>query len=126
MHDRNRGRRIAAALLASLAAVGVAAILATSAMAGGVTREQLESHGWTCFVPPPRPDLVECFDPGRGRPFPGNPDPRASYDFLGFSLSGEFLFTGHLIRADLYAGQRCGTSPYVFLPPIGYYYCEHA
>ena len=126
MGDTSRGRRIAAALLASLTAVGVAAILATSAWAGGVTREQLESHGWTCFVPPLRPDLVECFDPGVGRPFPGNPDPRPSYNFLGFRVAGEFLFTGHMIRADLYSGQRCGTSPYVFLQPIGYWYCEHA
>ena len=93
---------------------------------GTVTREKLEAHGWTCFVPPPFPDRVVCFDPGRGRPFPGNPDPAPSYSSLVFSASsGEFLFTVHLIRADLYAGQPCGDEPYVFRAPIGYWECEH-
>jgi hypothetical protein len=42
--------------------------------------------------------------------------------------SGEFLWTGHLVRADVYAGQPCGSGrePYRFLQPIGYYACEHA
>jgi hypothetical protein len=41
--------------------------------------------------------------------------------------SGEFLLTGHLIRADLYRGQPCGSGgePYAFLAPIGYYMCTH-
>ena len=33
--------------------------------------------------------------------------------------------TGHLIRADLYAGQPCGRQPYVFRARIGYYECVH-
>jgi hypothetical protein len=124
----NRRRSVAAVLVASLLTAGLAAILATSAWARGVTHEQLEAHGWTCFVPPPSPNLVECLPPGLGRPFPGNPDPPPSYSFLMFDrASGEFLFTGHLIRADLYRGQPCGSGgeAYGFLAPIGYYVCTH-
>jgi hypothetical protein len=118
--------RTIVALLIAIAAVAAAGLLASPASADGVTREKLEAHGWTCFVPPPFPDRVVCFDPGRGRPFPGNPDPAPSYSSLVFSASsGEFLFTVHLIRADLYAGQPCGDEPYVFRGPIGYWECEH-
>jgi hypothetical protein len=119
---------VAAVLVASLLTAGLAAVLATSAWAGGVKHEQLAAHGWTCFVPPPSPNLVECLAPGLGRPFPGNPDPPPSYSFLMFDrTSGEFLLTGHLIRADLYRGQPCGSGgePYAFLAPIGYYMCTH-
>ena len=96
--------------------------------AQGVTKEQLEAHGWTCvpFAPAQR---FSCFNPGQGRPSPGNPDPRPSYTFLGFdTTTGEFLYTGHLIRADLYAGQPCapGEEPYTFRGAIGYYECVHA
>jgi hypothetical protein len=118
--------RTIVALLIAIAAVAAAGLLASPASADGVTREKLEAHGWTCFVPPPFPDRVVCFDPGRGRPFPGNPDPAPSYSSLVFSASsGEFLFTVHLIRADLYAGQPCGDEPYAFRAPIGYWECEH-
>ena len=109
------------ALVAVLSAIAV-----TSATAGGLTPAQLQEHGWTCVVPPPFPDLIACFEPGRGRPFPGNPDPRPSYTshvFLG--ATGEFLWTVHLIRDDLYQGQPCGDHPYVFRPAIGYWECVH-
>ena len=115
------------AIAATFLVAGLAALAAAPVHAEGVTRQQLEAHGWTCFVPPPFPDRVVCFDPGRGRPFPGNPDPAPSYSSLVFSASsGEFLFTVHLIRADLYAGQPCGDEPYVFRAVIGYWECEHA
>ena len=92
------------------------------------TMQKLEAQGWTCveFLPANR---WSCFNPGTGRPFPGNPDPRPSYTFLGFDrTSGDFLYTGHLIRQDLYSGQPCapGGEPYVFRAPIGYYECVHA
>ena len=52
-----------------------------------------------------------CFNPGVGRPFPGNPDPAPSYNGKLFSASsGEFLFGLHSIRAYLYAGQQCEPS----------------
>jgi hypothetical protein len=118
--------RTTAALLTLVAAVVFVGTVAAGAGARGVTRDQLEAHGWTCFVPPTVPDRVACFDPGRGRPFPGNPDPRPSYSLLAFSASsGEFLDTVHLIRDDLYRGQPCGREPYVFRALIGYWECVH-
>jgi hypothetical protein len=114
------------ALVALVATILVAGVVASSAHAQGVTWQQLQAHGWTCFVPPPFPDRVACLDPGRGRPFPGNPDPRPSYTSLGFSgVSGELLYTVHLIREDLYHGQPCGNEPYVFRALIGYWECVH-
>jgi hypothetical protein len=125
MNANTRWRTIAA-LLTLVASSLVFGTLTSEADARGVTRQQLEAHGWTCFVPPTVPDTVVCFDPGRGRPFPGNPDPRPSYSLLAFSASsGEFLFTVHVIRADLYSGQPCGDEPYIFRALIGYWECLH-
>jgi len=122
---RRHGVFILAALAATIAAVGT---VTAAAGAEGVTREQLESHGWTC-VPFAPANRWSCFEPGLGRPFPGNPDPAPSYTFLGFDqTTGAFLYTGHLIRGDLYAGQPCAPvgEPYVFRALIGYYECVHA
>lgn len=124
-----RTRRHALATL--VVAVGLAlltALEATSAQAQGVTRERLIAHGWTCleFVPLNR---WSCFDPGVGRPFPGDPDPAPSYNALAFDrTTGEFLYTVHLIRQDLYRGQPCapGADPYIFRALIGYYECFKA
>jgi hypothetical protein len=93
----------------------------------GVSRANLLAHGWICveFLPANR---WSCFNPGLGRPFPGNPDPRPTYNFVAFDRSsGEFIYTGHLIRGDLYSGQPCapGEDAYVFRPLIGYYECVH-
>lgn len=108
--------------------VCMAGLVSASAHAGGVNPEQLAAQGWTCFVPPPFPDQIACFNPGLGRPFPGNPDPRPSYTALSFDrTSGEFLHTAHLIRQDLYQGQPCTDGePYRFIPLIGYYECARA
>ena len=116
------------ALTAFIAVVGLAlfvSLVATSAQAQGPTRETLLAQGWACveFAPANR---WSCFNPGVGRPFPGDPDPAPSYNFLGFDLTtGEFLYTGHLIREDVYRGQPCapGGDPYVFRALIGYYEC---
>jgi hypothetical protein len=121
-------RRVTGALVALLAAVLLAAMAAQPVHASGPSLENLDNRDWTCFVPPTVPDWVVCYNAGQGRPFPGNPDPAPSYTFLAFSSSSsEFLFTGHLIRADLYAGQPCEPSggPYVFRALIGYYECVH-
>ena len=126
-----RGRRTAprrmATVLGVVATALTGAVLTDSAVAapGGPQRERLEARGWTCveFLPANR---WSCFNPGLGRPFPGTPDPRPSYTFLGFDrTTGELLYTGHLIREDLYAGQPCGPhdEPYVLRAPIGYYEC---
>ena len=93
----------------------------------GLTRQQLEAHGWIC-VPFAQFNRYSCFGPGVGRPFPGNPDPAPTYNFVAFDqTSGEFIYTGHLIREDLYAGQPCapGGDPYVYRALIGYYECVH-
>lgn len=118
-------RRALRALTVIVGLALLASLVATSAQAQGSTRENLVTHGWTCveFAPAKR---WSCFNPGLGRPFPGDPDPAPSYNFLGFDLAtGEFLYTGHLIRQDLYRGQPCasGGEPYVFRAPIGYYEC---
>jgi hypothetical protein len=114
-------------VLGAAALVAVAGAFASPAQAEGVTREKLEAQGWVC-VPFAPANRSSCFNPGLGRPFPGNPDPRPSYSFLAFDLTtGAFLYTGHLIRADLYSGQPCapGADPYVFRALIGYYECVH-
>lgn len=119
-------RRRAVTWLIAVAGVALlASLVATPAQAQGANRESLQAHGWICveFAPANR---WSCFNPGLGRPFPGNPDPPPSYTFLGFDLTtGGFLYTGHLVRQDLYRGQPCasGHDPYVFRAPIGYYEC---
>jgi hypothetical protein len=119
-------RRSLRALFAVIAVVAFASASAPLAQAAGHSSDRLAAQGWTCFTPPPRPDLVACYNPGQGRPFPGNPDPAPTYNVHTFSSSsGEFLATGHLVRADLYNGQPCGMDAYTFLPLIGYYECIH-
>jgi len=118
-------RRAVTALIAVVGLALLASVVATSARAQGPDRENLLVHGWTCveFAPANR---WSCFNPGVGRPFPGDPDPAPSYNFLGFDLTtAEFRYTGHLIRQDLYRGQPCapGGDPYVFRGLIGYYEC---
>jgi hypothetical protein len=107
------------AVAAALGCVG-------GASAVGVTPDQLTAAGWTCFRDPANP-RINCSDPGHGRPIIGDPDPPPSYNFMAFTLEGTFMGTIHLIRADLYRGQPCPPTgaPYFFIPPIGYYRCEH-
>jgi len=117
-------RRYVVTALFAVVGLALFASVATPAQAQGPTRENLQAHGWSCveFAPANR---WSCFNPGVGRPFPGNPDPAPSYNFLGIDLTtGEFLYTGHLVRQDLYRGQPCaGGDPYVFRALIGYYEC---
>lgn len=128
---RNRGvrQRLRGLLLALVAGAVLFGLAAAPALAKGPSLDQLSSRGWTCFVPPTVPDWIVCYNAGLGRPLIGNTDPAPTYTFLAFSSSSEeFLFTGHLIRADLYANQPCapGGRPYVFRALIGYYECVHA
>lgn len=127
-HRSGRRRRAFVALLAAVATLALGSVLSATAGAEGVSRDNLVAHGWTC-VPFAPANRLSCFNPGLGRPFPGNPDPRPAYTFVAFDLtSGEFIYTGNLIRGDLYAGQPCEPSggPYVFRAAIGYYECVHA
>ena len=122
-------RRAIGGLVAGVAVVALAVSLASAANAGGVTREQLAAHGWTCVVHPfAAPTWARCFNPGGGVPFPGNPDRPPTYQYVDFELSsGAFARTGHIIRGDLYRGQPCPGSgaPYVYLAGIQYYDCPH-
>ncbi len=120
-----RRTRFIVALTALAAAASLVA--AAPATAEGVTPEQLQADGWTCFVPPPFPDTTVCGNPAHGLPpVPADPNGRPSYSFLFFGRgTGEFRGTIHMIRADLYRGQPCpqtGTL-YIFNPANGYYRC---
>jgi hypothetical protein len=120
-----RPRRILLVLTLTLV---LGALTAPVAGAAGPSPAQLGDAGWTCFTPPPRPDLIACYNPGLGRPLPGDPSPSPANSVITFSsTTGEFLSTGHLVRADLYNGRICGPTgqPYVFLALIGYYECTH-
>ena len=93
----------------------------------GVTPEQLQARGWSCFVPPNLPDTIVCGNPAHGLPpVPPDPDGRPSYSFLLFTLAGDFRATVHMVRADLYRGQPCPQTggQYFFNPLNGYYRCE--
>lgn len=115
--------RIPFLAIAALAASLVAAMPAT---AKGATPEQLTEAGWTCFVPPLFPDRIVCGNPAQGRPpVPPDPNGRPSYNFFVFDSDGTLRGTEHLIRADLYQGQPCPQSTWVFIAPIGYYECRH-
>jgi hypothetical protein len=114
-------------LVLGIAALAASLGVVAAATANGLTPAQLTDAGWTCFFDPGAPRIV-CSDPGHGRP-PIPPDPNGfpSYNFKIFGLDGTFRGTSHLIRADLYRGQRCPQTGglYFFIPVIGYYRCEH-
>ena len=116
-------RRVALAI----AALAISLVATAAATAQGVGPEQLVNAGWTCFNDPTSPRVV-CSDPGHGRPtVPADPNGPPSYNFKIFGLDGSFIGTLHLIRADLYSGQPCPQTggAYAFIPPIGYFRCEH-
>lgn len=120
-HTTRRRRLVACTAISAAALIGSTVGMAR---AEGVDRGHLEAQGWTC-VPFPPANRASCFAPGLGRPFPGNPDPRPTYEFLAFDLtSGDFIGKGHLVRDDLFQGQRCTTAtPYVFRALIRYWEC---
>jgi len=112
-----------------IAALAVAVVLAAPVGAqGGVTADRLMSAGWTCFTPPPFPNLFVCGKPGLGLPaVPVDPNGPSAYNFLTFDkTTGELLGATHMIRADLYHGQPCPQLGrlYTFNPLNGYYRCE--
>ena len=119
--------RRAVTVLGLTGALAVIGVTAGPGLAQGPSPAQLAEQGWSCVVHPfAAPRWYRCFNPGVGRPFPGNPDPAPAYNSLMFDVgSGAYVGTGHMIRGDLYGGQPCGPSgaPYAYLPLIGYYDC---
>jgi hypothetical protein len=121
---RNHVRTV---LTAAIGTIALAVIVAAPARAEGTTPATLAAAGWDCFQTPPFvvPSRIVCANPGLGRPFPGNPNPPPAYTLPTFDLSGNYLGKVHLVRADLFSGQRCEPTgdPYVFRAVIGYYEC---
>lgn len=113
--------------LALLLTIAAASLLVVPPAPGeGVTPEQLQNAGWTCFVPPLFPDRIVCGNPARGLPRPPiDPNGPPAFTAMAFDGEGNFLGTEHLLRADLYHGQPCPQSTWVFIAPIGYYECQH-
>lgn len=112
-------------VVAVLLAAGALFVAATAT--ADVSPAQLQSQGWSCFVPPALPNTIVCGNPAHGLPpVPPDPDGRPSYSFLLFNLDGTFRATVHMVRADLYRDQPCPQSGggYVFNPLNGYYRCE--
>ena len=114
----------------SLAFVILAASTAFAAVGGataqGISPDQLVAAGWTCFTDPGAPRTGAAIRATADRCRTIRTHHRRD-NFKLFTLDGEFIGTSHLIRADLYRGQPCPPTgePYFFIPPIGYYRCEH-
>ena len=97
--------------------------------AAHVSPADLIANGWSCRTTPTG-DRIICSHPNQGFPVFGVPPPAdrpASFTFLTFGLSGNFIGTEILIRSDLYNGQRCESTdlPYVLRAAVGYYECIH-
>ena len=78
-------RRLTLAPIVS-AAMLAALLLTSTANAESVSADKLTANGWTC-VPFAPANRTSCFNPGHGRPFPGNPEPAPTYAFLAFDLA---------------------------------------
>jgi hypothetical protein len=97
--------------------------------AAHVNPADLIAHGWSCRTTPTG-DRIICSHPNQGFPVFGVPPPAdrpASFTFLTFDLSGNFIGTEILIRSDLYNGQPCESTglPYILRAAVGYYECVH-
>ena len=112
-------------LLIATGLLAASLVAITPATAQGVTPGQLSSAGWTCFVPPPFPDRIVCGNPGLGLPLaPPDPSGPSAFSVWVFNRDGTLRGRELLLRADLYHGQPCPQSAWVFIPPIGYYECQ--
>jgi hypothetical protein len=108
---------VAAALVLSLAAVSQ-----SGARSGGLTPNQLNESGWTCFNVPGLG--VHCSPPGKPFP-PTGPQTQLLYFFNTTDPASEvpdFTGTESLLRDDRFHGQPCPTEPdgqYHFLGDLG-------
>lgn len=97
---------VAAALALSLAAVSQ-----SGAAKGGLSPNQLNEHGWTCFNVPGLG--VHCSPPGQHWP-PTQPHAQLLYFFHTTDPSSDvpdFTGTESLVRDDHFHGQPCPTEP---------------
>ena len=107
--------------------VAVGALLAmpmSASAAGGLSPQQLNDRGWTCFNVPTLG--VHCAPPGQAFP-PTKPTAQLLYFFNTTdptSSTPDFSGTETLMRDDIYRGQPCPTDPaadggYHFLGDLG-------
>jgi hypothetical protein len=97
---------LAAALVLSLATVSQ-----SGARSGGLSPNQLNEHGWTCFNVPGLG--VHCSAPGTAFP-PTGPHAQLLYFFNTEdpeSTVPDFTGTESLVRDDHFHGQPCPTEP---------------
>lgn len=117
----------------SLAAIAITAVTLATAVngAGAHTLTQVQAAGWDCnpmipigghfhCSPPGKPSVQDIIDGTATSP---------SIVHQVFRLDGSFAGTELLIRADLFAGQRCPTDQWLPVPPWlpspTYYACHH-
>jgi len=126
--------RIIAIIATSAVAVAGAVVVGTAA--GGPSSDnpnrtlaQAMANGWDCnpliligghyhCSPPGKPSVADVIA--------GTDEPSVVHQV--FRTDGTFAGTEHLIRADLYAGQRCPQDQWLPVPPVGpvqYYACHH-
>lgn len=118
-------------LLTLLVVVGalLAMPVTASAARGGLSPQQLNNQGWTCFDVP---DLgVHCAPPGQTFP-PDQPVLQLLYFFNTTdpnSATPDFTGTETLLRDDFYHGQPCPTDAFHFVGDLGggasYWGCHH-
>jgi hypothetical protein len=106
---------VASALLLPITAAG-------AKKSGGLSPEQLNEHGWTCFNVPGLG--VHCSAPGQEWP-PTGPTAQLLYFFNTTDPTSDvpdFTGTESLLRDDFYHGQPCPTTAsgeYNFLGNLG-------
>ena len=116
-----------------LVAIGAATVVLASAVSGAGYRslETAQAAGWDCnpmiligghyhCSPPGRPSVQDIVDGTATAP---------SIVHQVFRPNGAFAGTETLIRADLFAGQRCPTDQWLPVPPWlpapTYWACHH-
>jgi hypothetical protein len=125
-------RRLRQIARSAVIGVAVASLLvpASPVHAKGRTLAQAMAAGWDCDPPILLLGHYHCSPPGR----PSVADimaggvTTASIVHQVFAPDGSLAGTEVLIRADLFAGQRCPTDEWLPVPPFGepqYYACHH-
>jgi hypothetical protein len=113
-----------------VAVLATLALTACAVAAGSVSAGELHRSSCGTQAGMLRPAPV----PGQGRLWESRtrtaaPSSEANeqpaFNAFVFDRDGNFRGTEHLTHADLFHGQPCPQSAWVFIPPIGYYECQH-